>query len=428
MAATVIYSADTQNDVGENELGKREALGLSEDWYTEVRVLRKDPTVALARAILAAPIISNEWRVEGSDKKQVDLLKKVILPMREEFMRDAVYSCIDYGWHAWEIRPQDVNGTKYLRKKSLRHELTNILIDNAGFPKGVRNRSYYNAAEEIDIYAPNVAFVSAAGEYDSPLGYPLMKNLEETLQSAEDVEETVSRYIKKVAGSHWALWYPEGVSMIDGEVVPNETIAKNILDSLKSNAKVGMPVPQNDFVEMENGTNSSNAKASAWRLELIESKSSGMDPFLDRQRYLDALKMRGLLVPERTAVEGQFGTKAEASEHGDVGLAAIEQWSHDIIEKFNSPYGVVGVALALNNMEWYPGSAYIVPLPIADDDKAFLREIFRTIVNNIKDYSQVIDLKKMGDRTNVPVMKNPTEVKNEVPDPETDVQPQEGRD
>jgi len=412
----IIFQTHIQQDTSEDE-NSREELGLDDGWYATARELRCDPTVALARAILGAPIIKTPWRVQGSNERAVDILKKTLVPLQNTIMRDAVNSGIDYGWQAWETRPQDVDGLKFLRMKQLKHEYTKVYLDKQGLPLGVSNEAP-NEAHKIDLFAPNYALTAANEEYGSPIGKPLLKNVENAMARYEEAEEAATMHINKVAGSHWILWYPgTGESKYEGESLPNSKIARLLLDSLKSSGNAALPVTESEMDEILTGSGGGDPKKSGWDLKMVES-SSGVDPFLARQQYLDALKMRGLFVPERTALEGQFGTKAESSEHADIAMLAIEQWGQGIMNWINGPYGMVASVLKLNGISWHPGIAQIVPLPLADDDKSFMREMIRTSLNNDKDQIiiQAIDLEKLADRTNTPMLENANTILKEIID------------
>ena len=49
-------------------------------------------------------------------------------------------------------------------------------------------------------------------------------------------------------------------------------------------------------------------------IELLSDSGKGQQPFTDRQKYLDILKVRAFGFPERSILEGQFGTKADVGD------------------------------------------------------------------------------------------------------------------
>lgn len=406
--AGIIFSTDTQLDPTFEERELPDVEG--GEWYCKARKMRKDPTIALARAIVAAPLISNEWRVEGISKRAVRILEKVLLPLRERILEDAIFSAIDYGWQGWEVIPVRY-GKKpltYMEIKTLRHDITSILVDKNGFPAGLRNipvQSY--SVNYTDLPLSRIALIAGQSEYGNPYGRAILKNIEGISDKYDHVQKAATRYVDKVAGAFRLMWFPVGKSPVTGSTDPveNEIIAKTILKGLKSNGDAAFPVSSAELRNMIGNTGAgADSKKSAWDLKLLESSASGMDPFLEREKYYDSLKMRGMLSPERTALEGQHGTKEESGTHASIGLIAIEQWGQEIINWVNSPYGFVGRALEYNSFDYFPGCAKIVPLPLSDENRGFLREIFRTIVNNLADYSAVIDIEELGKRADIPIL------------------------
>lgn len=379
-------------------------------WYIIARRLRRDATVALARGILTAPIIKNAWRVEGESEKECELVKKVLFPHRQQILKHAIFAGCDYGWMSWEIIPKRYEGVKetHFAIKPMRHELTRIRVDNNGFPSGLnsyvpKNGNRWNG-EPVKIGRNNFVLCAASDEYDNPYGDALLRNTYQSVKAYENVESGVSQFIDKVAGAYRLLWFPVGSSLYNGRQTDNSVIANSIISSMEYSKVAAFPVTPDELNGMMQGNASAtDARKSAWRLEILESRS-GLDPFIDRQKYLDSLKMRSLLLPERVALEGQNGTKAESMAQADIALISIEQWGENIINWFNSEYGFVARILQYNGIEWYPGRVTVHPLPLSDDDKAYMREIFRTIVNNLADYSAVIDIEALGQRANIPVL------------------------
>jgi hypothetical protein len=128
-----------------------------------------------------------------------------------------------------------------------------------------------------------------------------------------------------------------------------------------------------------------------------------MGGFIDKLRYLDSCMMRGWLLPERTALEGQFGTKAEAGIHGDVGLTGSDLLHKDMVRCLN--WHVVDRLLALNYGEDARGTVWIEPGPLVDEDMAFFRELFQQILTNPAFAAAIIkamDVDSIIDRIDVP--------------------------
>lgn len=428
VAAVLLNTFDTESQLDQEEIvdanGDKvlQLYGQQEEWYRKARLYRQDPTVALARAILAAPILQNRWSISGKDQAAVELVKLTLLPHRQEILRHAVFSGMDYGWMSWEVRPQKIEGTRHIRMKPLKHDYTQVESDKDGFPIALRNkpvqlsvsRLLKDPASTIDgtqIKAPYFSICAAADEYNDPYGYPLLKNVESIMESYAEVEEGARRYIKKTAGSHWVLWYPEGITVtINGEEVDSSVVATRILTALKASGSVALPVSPAELKQLlSQSSGGGDVRKSGWDLKLM-SDGGGVDPFLERQAYLDALKMRAMFVPERTALEGHFGTKAESSEHADIAMMAIGAWGESLIEWINSPFGFISNILAFNKIPYYPGRVRVDPLPLVDDTRAFFREIFRTAINNVEGFARIIDVDAIANRTDVPIDKDALEM------------------
>ena len=73
----------------------------------------------------------------------------------------------------------------------------------------------------------------------------------------------------------------------------------------------------------------------AWRLEVQGSAGGQQQGFVDRLRYLDSLKVRGMLLPERAILEGQHGTLAESQSQGDLALLQAELVHHHLTREIN---------------------------------------------------------------------------------------------
>lgn len=429
--AAVIFRTDSQLEEDSVALVGDEFRELSDPsyaWYQKVREYRKDPTLSLGAGILAAPLLSADWIIEGRDEAACELLRKVFLPIKDEIFRHTVMSGMYYGWQSWETRPWKIQGeglTRYLKTKPLRHEYTTLLTDKNGFLSGLFNNTALSQSSRLSVPRvegepiaaigqatlefPYCAVHAANDEYNNPLGYPLMKNVEGVMDSYATVEAGAARYVERTAGSHWVLWYPDGIeTTVGGQTVPSDVVAQKVLDSLRASGTVALPVSAAELNAMITGSGGSDIKKSGWDLKLITSEGGG-DPFLERQSYLDALKLRALMIPERTALEGHFGTKAESSEHADIAMMAIDGWGQSMMKWINSEYGIIAQILRMNKIPYYPGRAKASMVPLMDDVKTFFREIFRTVVNNAPGFARIVDVEDIAQKTSIPIDKEELE-------------------
>jgi hypothetical protein len=129
-----------------------------------------------------------------------------------------------------------------------------------------------------------------------------------------------ARYDRKIARAYLVLHYPSLGQGIDqnGAKLDNVYLAQRILDKLEAASGVAIgDIPS----ELAPGQ---DPNQTAWRLEVQGSAGGQQQGFVDRLRYLDSLKVRGMLLPERAILEGQHGTLAESESQGDMALLQAE--------------------------------------------------------------------------------------------------------
>ena len=71
----------------------------------KIRLMRKDPTIFLARLMVRAGIISATWAVESDeaiDKERVDYIEMHTAKLKDDFLDDATRGLIDFGWQGFE--------------------------------------------------------------------------------------------------------------------------------------------------------------------------------------------------------------------------------------------------------------------------------------------------------------------------------------
>ena len=133
----------------------------------------------------------------------------------------------------------------------------------------------------------------------------------------------------------------------------------------------------------------------AWHVELLEDGGAKQTAFIDRLKYLDTLKVRGLLLPERAILEGQFGTKAEAGEHGDMMVTNMEMIDKAIVSVVNEQ--IVNQLVALNFGPEMVGKIRLVALPLIDSQIDFLRELYKKVSD------PNLDLETLKNKLDLPI-------------------------
>ena len=366
--------------------------------YAAYRALRKDSTIALGRGLLVSGVKAGSWAVEADEEapEEVVAFVKTLLPLREDIMGLAVgYGRVDYGWMGFEKIFVVKDGRLTLRLKPLLHDMTTILIDNHGNFAGYRQSNSLTALP-IDVpaeYSLHIAFdVEGANLY----GSPLLENVRAIQQSWLDCDAGAKRYDKKIAGSHWIVHYPPGTSQIDDETVQNADVAKQILTALESSGSMSLPSTTAEFVQELN--DKAVAALYSWDVKLITAEGTGQGSFVERLKYLDSLKIRGLVLPERSMLEGSYGTKADAGEHIGLAVTGMQNVDQHITRQVNKQ--VVNQLLALNFGLDMVGKVRLVASPLVDRQIAFLRDLYLKVLTAVDMGS--IDLEALKEQLNIP--------------------------
>ena len=367
--------------------------------YSKYRLMRKHPTIALARMLSVAPIIASDWAFESDDDVPNDVVRFVqdqLAPVREPVLESALFSNVDFGWAPFEKVYTARGGAQVLTKlKPLLQDITTILVTKdtgafAGFKNG-----------DVTLPLENSLNIPFRVEGTNWYGEALLENVVSVYDEWAEANKGAARYDKKMAGSHWVVYYPPGETPIsDGTNRPNEDIAREILKALESSGAVAVPRMVKAYVDELNATGDDML---GWKIELLSDGGGKQPTFIERQRYLDVLFSRGLLMPERSFQEGQFGTKAEAGEHLDLAFTAMDLMHRYITRVLN--WHVVNQILRLNYGTAMENKVRIVPAPIVDSRITFLKEVYRAFLTNpagfIEEYG-MIDTDALKDALGIP--------------------------
>jgi hypothetical protein len=367
--------------------------------YQTYRDMRKDPTIALARWLAVAPVLAAPWSVEAEDdapEGAQDFISEVMEPHRIHILRTAFYGNLDYGWQGYEkVFEQRNDGKIGLRKlKPLLQDLTDILVvEQTGAFAGLYQ------APDVTLRLQESLNIALDVEGTDWYGQPLMENVRSAHDEWDTVNDAAKRYDEKVAGSHWVIKYPIGTSVYQGVETDNFDLAQTIIGALQSSGAIAIPRRITAITDDLN-----KDTPAAWSIELMSDKGSAKASFIDRQQYLDALKVRGLGLPERSVLEGVHGTKAEAEAHADFAITNMELRHKLCVQHVN--WHLVNQLLRLNYGAGTENTVYIEPAPITDNALEYLRSIYKSILDDDNGFLELmdkIDVEALMDRVNIPV-------------------------
>jgi hypothetical protein len=363
--------------------------------YEKGRTMMKDPTIALASSVVTGPIAGGEWGVEADDdttqsEGKIDFVKEELVERRQEIVESILSGILRFGWAAFEkvfyLRADGKIGISPL--KPLLHDITGIRIvkDTGAFAGFVQ--SLQGVTWTVPLEASLLVPWKVEGTHW--YGNGLLANAMAAYDAWTVCNLSASRYDEKLAGTMLVLHYPKDEqSNVEGVMVDNQVIAKTILDNWKSSGKVAMP----SSMENEEG----------WKIELLSDANARQASFNDRLQYLDIQKMRAWTVPERAAMEGRFGTKAEAETHVDVWTVTLELIDQFIARMLN--WHLVDQLLALNWGHDARGTVRLVPAPINAIEMSMMRALYNKVLDSSVGFAEVfptIDTEVMQDQLNIP--------------------------
>ncbi len=374
--------------------------------YETYRAMRIDPTLALARLLAVGPVLASAWSVEADDDasdEAVQFVSDVFLPLRPLILESALYGGLDFGWQPYEVvranGKADGSGRTVLKKvKPLLQDLTRILVDEkTGAFRGFRQYRPDGVQVDLSADAGECLLIAFDVEGTNWYGRPLLENARATYNQWNEANAVAARYDRKVAGSHFVVRFPIGRTPLNGVDTDNADIASTLLRTLEGSGSISIPVTVAAFVD------ELNAKDYGWNVEILSDSQGKQPSFVDRLKYLDALKCRALGMPERTAIEGEFGTKAEAGVHQSIALTAMELRHQHVVRMLN--WHTLNKLLVENFGPEAENKVYLVPAPISDESLAYLREVYKAILANptgfLEEYDN-IDTDSLKDKLGVP--------------------------
>jgi hypothetical protein len=374
---------------------------ISTGTFETYRRMRGNPTIALARMVATAPIRTASWSVEArddADDNMVALVQDNLQQLWPQLIKDVLFA-LDYGFSPFEKVWVVKDGKLVYKKlKPLLVDNTKILVDiNGGFA-GFRQ-------DALDLVPEKCFLFTHDGEAGDLYGRSRHENIrKDAWMPWIDTAEKRKAYIKKVAGTVPMVEYPEGVSRdATGQELSNFEIAKKILASLGVGDGVAMP---NVFAKYAGDLAKSGIdinQLKAWQISFLETKGSQSSGMTEVMRHCESLIMRGWLVPERTAIEGQYGTKAEAGEHAEIALILADLLLQDIISVVNAY--LVNPLLYYNWGESAKGLVYIKKSGLAPELKLFFRDIIKTVLtapSNVDLFLGMVDVDALLDNTEIP--------------------------
>lgn len=368
--------------------------------YDTYRAMRSNPTIAIARAALFAPVKANQLSYEAKDgtpDDRVKFIQETFEPLKLRLIQD-VLRAVEYGWQPFERVYGAADGRYvYSRIKALLPDDSTPIVDKETYTLlGVENCG-------VKLTNQQAAVVTYDQEGDDPYGRSIYENIrEDAWWPWKDAAAKMCQYYTKGAGVIPIIRYPLGQQQDEnGANRDNSENAASVLRTLGVGMGVAMPNTIDPAFEDMARAGADVGALMAWQISFLETRSGVGGEIEAGLRHYERLMVRGMLQPERAIIEGQFGTKADAGSHGDLGLLIATEMVNWALDRINRLF--VDPLLSLNFGPDARGSVYISPSPIRDDDKEFLRNLMAAVFNANPDLLMAVaDFDAMLDSSGIP--------------------------
>jgi hypothetical protein len=279
--------------------------------------------------------------------------------------------------------------------KGLLHDITDIIIDDAGNFLGFRQ---IKGGQYVYVpYGGGAVIIPWRMEGSNWHGEALIQDVVDIVRQWNVANAGAEKYDAKIVGSRWVVYYPDkpggikspwGVARIE---TYNYEIAASILSMLETSGGVGVPTTAAETIQ------ELNASTMGWKIEALSDKG-GAPLLMERMRYLDVLTVRGMEMPERTILEGAAeGQKVGSETAQGFALHNLEDSGAFIAAIANEM--LVDPLLVWNYGASAKGSVAVEMNPIGDEARELLTEIVRDV---LKANPAKLDLDAAMDKARLP--------------------------
>lgn len=359
-----LYIDPFSGELRPNRLGKPNTV--------QLEIISKHPTVWFAQEITVAPLLESGWTLvsDSADKKLAEItsvLSRVLLPWAWFIIDHCVKGMQRYGWQPFEVvwDVEKIDKKQYVIPVKIKDLLqdypTYIQVGKYGDMLGIKQG-------EIAVSANEMLYIAQRVRGSNYYGVSTYEAVWPQVQADLVVSQNAEKHDIFTAGSKVTVRYPQGQSAGAGGVLKdNFSLAVQMLKSLGMGNGTVIPSGRNE------GSN-------AWDIDRVSDPVSQESRFINRSKFLDTRILHHFLVPERSAVEGQFGTKAEAGTHGDLALQLQFIQAARIAEAVSDQ--IVDPFIMYNYGEEYIGRCKVKPAPLDDKRQIFFQNLYMELLKS----------------------------------------------
>lgn len=363
------------------------------------------PTIAYMAQLIIIAGNTSEWTVEcdeGVPWEAVNLVQNMVDSVKFDLWRTVCYNWICFGYSAYEkvytVYEND-EGHPRIVLSALKHLLPETYSIERDADRGFLGiRTYIPRTEFLN---PEKCLVLTHDKFgDDMTGNALLKNAERSFDLIQTTWENLKSFDAKASnGPKYKIRYPEQTFLdAAGNRVFTRDKANEMAQNLEDNGVALLPHSPLRAAG-QTGPNESD-----WDIERFPTESMS-STFIDELNYLDKCLCRAFGIPERSVLEGEFSTRADAGNASEFTLMRIQYLVKQVIDQFNKY--VVDKVIDLN-YEDLKGRVRVVASDIDRSSVSAVREFIINLLNSNETLQKELDLDAMLD-----VSKFPRKQKNE---------------
>ena len=380
-------------------------------------LMRMDAQIQIGLKVIKLPIKAMKWWVVSQDENIKAFIHYNLRIVWQQMM-SAILNALDFGWSAtekiWEVQDVDIQRregediiTAYKGKAILLKKLKDadpmqvtILADSNGDFAGFE-QSGSVAGGTATVPAEKSFIYTNEKEFGNLYGKSLLRYSYDYWYWATLMYQFINRYFERRGTPPVLARAPGGrTNLNDGTVLDNLVLAQRAGESLTESSVVALP------------SNTDEKGMRKWDLEYMKDDQRA-DMFMRYIEHLNAMKLRGLFVPERMIVQDtEMGAKAVASTHLDVFLMGLEGLTKDIIDHINKY--IIPQLIKYNFGEDAP-KAYLETSGLSTESKNMLKQIIITAMKQ-GNGNIPLDMVKALEELNLPIGKFGSNTDNKVED------------
>jgi hypothetical protein len=239
-------------------------------------------------------------------------------------------------------------------------------------------------------------------EDDDRWGRSRYANLEGEWAKYVELCKRRGNYIKLVCTPVPMIKYPEGFEGRDrgGMKRSGFELAEGLAKKLVGGDPICMPNQLDQLAREVIKQGGDPNKLMAWQIEFLEARGQHGAELVAMANHMESLMFRGMLVPERTALEGTHGTKAEAGEHADVATSVAQLLLNEVIRNVNRY--LVNPLVAYNFGEQYIDTVMVDTPSLEDATKATVADILVNVLKTPQGAARYMDMDAAMDMIGIP--------------------------